>query len=391
MFCEYCGKKIDYDSKFCEHCGNAILNDETKQIKTHKNPNETKILLVIILICVFGFIFYQELKYFNSPESAMNNYLKDYKDLNYDSILESLNIELNDFISPEFLKKRALNDGDAKINDFKVLGCSYNSSDSSAKCEVTYTTEKNGISTTKTYKLKRKEQKRLFLFADWIVENQDIEMLQNWMLYLPKDSKGTLEDISLESYRDEENDKTGYDAYLIPNIFKGKYNLFITTNTGLTLSTVVKVSSSSYTYHFTLKDISEDLKVEIQNIGKEIIDIFYQGIILNQVKGELVSNYEIQKILDSYEVLKKEIQTDITLKKFQVEHIKITNLDMDENGKILVTYQMQYHYEFQYKDKNEVKTHEGKSNDTFYVTIKNTDLKEIEKIDSLVSYFSKKY
>ena len=52
---------------------------------------------------------------------------------------------------------------------------------------------------------------------------------------------------------------------------------------------------------------------------------------------------------------------------------------------------MNYQYKFDYKIKEETKSHFGESNDTFYITVKNTDLNEIEKIDSLVSYFSKKH
>ena len=64
---------------------------------------------------------------------------------------------------------------------------------------------------------------------------------------------------------------------------------------------------------------------------------------------------------------------------------------MDAEGKIIVTFQMNYSYQFEYFIDKEKKTHEGNSNDIFYLTFKNTELKEIEKIDSLVSYFSKKY
>lgn len=387
MYCEHCGKKLDEDSKYCEFCGEKIiLKKEEKQ--KEKNPNETKILLIMIIIAIFGFIFYQELKYFNSPENAINNFLKDYKNQNYSAILENLNIEDSEFTSSEILKNKE--EDLANITEFKVIKCSYNNN-SEALCEVSYKTSKNDRETLKTYQLKKKEAKRLGIFTEWIIENQDIEILSNWTLFLPKDSIALLEGIELKKYRSEEHDKTGYDAYTIPNILKAKYQLTLTTNSGISLSSTIKVNTNSYTYQFNLNDISEEMKQSILNLGKSTIQTFYEGIILGKKKEELESTYDINKILPTYDTLKNEIESDLKLKEFNILNLKITNLELQEEGKLHITYQMNYQYKFDYKIKEETKSHFGESNDTFYITVKNTDLNEIEKIDSLVSYFSKKH
>lgn len=390
MYCEHCGKKIDEDSKFCEFCGTKLTKEEPKKEKfqKEKNPNETKILIVIMLIAIFGFIFYQELKYFNSPENAINSFLKDYKNKNYDSILENLNIESTPFTNAEILK--TINKDLLNINDFKIIECKSDNSDT-AKCEISYRTNKNGMDSSKTYRLRKKEEKRLGIFTEWIIENQDIEIQNDWVLFLPKDSTGALEGINLFDYRSIENDKNGYDAYKIPIIFKGNYNLEMTTNSGITLKSTVKVNGSNYTYQFNLKDISDEMRNSIKNLGSETIETFYQGIISKKKKEELESNYDISKILSDYETLKAEIESDITLKEFKIIEIKITGLELKEDGKLFITYQMNYQYTFDYNSKEGTKSHSGESNDTFYITTKNTDLKEIEEIDSLVSYFSKKY
>ncbi|MCI8575651.1 MAG: zinc-ribbon domain-containing protein [Bacilli bacterium] len=388
MYCEFCGKKIDEDAKFCEHCGKKITTHNI--VTKEKNPNETKILLIIIFMSIFGFLFYQELKYFNSPESAINHYLKNLKNQNFENILNNLNIAPNDFNTKEMLKKQTDLNENIFIKDFKILQCTYEN-EKKAKCEINYTTQKNGINTNKTYFLKKNENKRLFLFTDWIIENQDFELIDDWTLYLPKDATGELEGTDLKKYRNQEKDKPGYDAYSIQHLLKGKYNLAVTMNTGISLNKVIKITSNTFTYEFTLKDISEEMNAKIISLGKDIVDMFYQGIIENKRKEELSSNYEISNLLNIYEELKKDIEKNIILKKFDINNLKITHIDMDEEGRIIVTYQMNYHYEFDYINDNEKKTHEGQSNDTFYITIKNTELKNIEKIDSLVSYFSKKY
>lgn len=387
MYCEFCGKKIDLDAKYCEHCGKQIKTAKIYSFK--KNQNETKILITIVLIALFSFLFYQELKYFNSPENAINHYLRNLKNQNLESILNTFNMETNEFTSTSFLKRKS--ETNENLKSYNILECNYENDKKSAICSVNYTTTKNGISKTKTYRLKKKEEKRFLLFTNWIIENQDIELLEEWTLYLPTSSKGKLEGIDLEKYRDNAKTKDGYDAYTIHPIIKGEYNLTLTTDNGISLNTTININTKEYTYQFTIKDISKEMETQILTIGKELINTFYQGIINHQKREEIKSSYEISEILTEYENLKKEIEKNITLKKFDVTEIKINNLKMDTEGKIIVTFQMNYSYQFEYFIDKEKKTHEGNSNDIFYLTFKNTELKEIEKIDSLVSYFSKRY
>jgi predicted nucleic acid-binding Zn ribbon protein len=387
MYCEFCGKKLDPDAKFCEYCGKEVVNHHIHSKK--KNPNETKWLLTLIIICLFGFLFYQELRYFNSPENTLNHYLKNIKNQNYDNILSEFNIETNDFISNEIIKRKK--NETPLIEKFKVEECTYEKESQYAKCKVKYTTTKNHLNTTKTYFLKKKENKRLLLFTDWIIENQDLELIDNFTLYLPKDATGTLEGINLEAYRKFDSDKDGFDAYEIPFMIKGEYNLFLTMMNGLSLTSQIKINSNTYTYLFNLKDISNEMKEKITNIGKEIVEVFYKGIINKKKKEELTSNYDINSILPDYELLKKEIEKKIILKNFEIMDIRIINLDMNDKGNILITYQMNYQYEFDYSLNEDKKNHKGNSNDIFYITIQNTELNNIEAINSLVSYFSKKY
>ena len=52
---------------------------------------------------------------------------------------------------------------------------------------------------------------------------------------------------------------------------------------------------------------------------------------------------------------------------------------------------MDYEYELNIQTNGKNETHQGKSSDVFYMTVKDIELNEIENIDSLVTYFSKKY
>ncbi len=37
MFCKYCGKKIDKNSKFCEFCGRPVGKSDSKKINLEKD------------------------------------------------------------------------------------------------------------------------------------------------------------------------------------------------------------------------------------------------------------------------------------------------------------------------------------------------------------------
>ena len=39
MFCKYCGKKIDKNSKFCEFCGRPIGKSDSKKINLEKDED----------------------------------------------------------------------------------------------------------------------------------------------------------------------------------------------------------------------------------------------------------------------------------------------------------------------------------------------------------------
>lgn len=393
MYCEHCGKKIDEDSIFCTYCGEKVKKEEKKPQKTEerKKKTEPKILLMIILILLFGFIFYHELTYFNSAENAIHQYLKDWKNKNYDSILNTLNIESTEFTSSSMLTKAFQEKKELKMLNYQIQNCEYNQNNTEAKCRITYQIDKNGITFEKTYELKKQKPNRLWIFTEWTINNNEIEVLDNWTIYLPKDSMAYLEQIDLKNYRNPEKDKSGFDAYTIEKIFKGSYELNLKMNTGMTLNAPIKVQNSEYTYQFSMQDISEEYKNEMKKIGEELISEIYSGIIDKKSFEDINSNYDISKLKSTYEKIKNEIEEDINLTKFLINDMKITNIKMNENGNLILTYQMNYQYSFTYtKEKKEI-THDGESNDTFYVTVKNANLSEIEQIDSLVTYFSKKY
>lgn len=388
MYCEDCGKKIDCDSVYCEYCGHKVGEEEIYHPK--KRSKENKILWIVLLFVCFGFLFFWELKYFNSAENAMQNYLKNWETKNYDVILTKLQIDKNEFISVDTFQKAFEKEPEFQLTDFQVTNCTYQNNGKSAICYVSYQTSKNGPYVETVFQLERKAKNRMLLFADWTIQDTKFSTIKDWKLYLPSDSQGSIMGINLEEYRYPNDDKTGYDCYRIPEIFAGNYSLQMTLKNGMEISKEIMVSNRDYTYQFHVQDISDDFKGQLEGLGTSIIETIYQGISSKTPFEDLKSSYDISELSKSYETLLEETkESDLT--NFKVMEMNITGIELNEEGKLYLSYQMSYEYDLVYlKDEKEVK-HHGKSNDTFYVTISSLELKEIEKIDSLVTYFSKKY
>lgn len=378
MFCEYCGKKIDEDSNFCEHCGKKIL---TKK----KLSKEKKTGLIIILFLVFFYIFFLELKYFNSPENAINSYLKNRNNNDYENVLKNLNIESGPFTS----KEAYLNVTKSTMDSFTIHSCEYDETKQNAVCHVTIET-KNDTSQKETFYLEKKEKKRLGIFTDWIIKTNDIKTTKDWHIYLPKDFKAKLANIDLDSYQSNEETKNGYDCYIIPEIFMGDYQLELTLPNEEIIKKEIQVSTNSYTYELKKEDISEEQKSELEQLGTHIIELFYNSSVTKKPFAELETTYNIKKLEETYNKLVHEIEkTDLI--SFKVNEIAITGIEMTENCNIKITYQMNYNYHLKYETNETKEEHQGTSNDTFYITTQTMEWNDIEKMESLVTYFSKKY
>lgn len=388
MYCEHCGKKIDNDSIFCEHCGKKV-EEKTKKI-SEKPSTENKILLAILIFIMFGFLFIWELKYFNSPGNAINNYLKKWSNKDYTAILEDLKIENTKFTNDKILASVLKENEEFNIEDFQLSSCEYQNSKKRAICHVSIENSKSGLTKEKSYYLERDEKNRLGIFASWKVSENNIKIIDNWRLYIPKKATATLMGEEIKEYQLSESEKSGYDCYEIPNLIQGKYQLNIKMENGMTLDKEVNINKKEYTYQFSIQDLSNEFQTKIINMGTSVIETIYNGSIQKQKLEDLKSNYDFSKIKKEYENLSKEI-TNTSLVEFKVSEMKMSDIAMNENGNITITFQMNYTYRLEYQENGKETTHNGESADTFYITMKNIDLKEIEKIDSLVTYFSKKY
>lgn len=384
MFCEDCGKKIDQDSVFCEYCGSKVK--KISSIITKEN----KVILILLVFIFFVFLFLWELKCFNSPDNAMNHYLKNWKNHNYDVLIQDLGVEDGPFTTTELFQKAFSKKEEFSIYDFQIRECFYGINKESATCQISYQKNKNGFNYEKTYYLKRNKKNKLFLFADWVIEEHSFQTLKDYVLFLPSNSTATLENIDMSDYRSIDKDKTGYDAYTIPQIFEGTYLLHLKMSNGIDLEKEININKQEYTYQFNIQDISRDYQEQVKSLGVEVIETLYNGVAKGKKFEEITCKRNISSLKGIYENLQKSLSKSF-LTSLKVLDMKVTKFEINKDGKIFISFQMDYEYELNIQTNGKNETHQGKSSDVFYMTVKDIELNEIENIDSLVTYFSKKY
>lgn len=378
MYCEHCGKKIDIDSRFCEYCGARVKDIQNENDVKHVSK-ESKTVFFFVLFIGFILLFLFELRYFNSPNNAMQNYLKAWENENYDVILDSLMMEESKFITKDVFLSVFENAKEKDLKKFQVSTCDYENNKREATCSVSFVL-KNGNSYEKMYHLKKEENHKMILFTNWKVENDDIEVIQDFLLYLPNATKGTLMNEPLEEYRYVDGDKSGYDCYKIPSLLKANYRLEVDMM-GTTIQKDIFIKRKEYTFAFDNHDLTEESKKKLLLLGKDIVTSFYNSAI-GQAESVESSDYNFSLTDEIYQKFKHDIASS-GLTKFEVNEIKVMHISMKEDGKVVISFQMNYGYTLNNNKK-------GTSNDTFSITFQNIDLKIIESIDSLVTYFSRK-
>lgn len=383
MYCEHCGKKIDLDSNFCEHCGEKVNPKKEKFIITR----EHKILLSILIFGGFVFLFLWELKYFNSPTNAINTYLKNWSNKNYDSILENLNMENTKFINQQIFEE--ITKDNINYNKYKIDSCHYQNNKENAICNIIFESTKDSTTREKSFTLEREKNNRLGIFANWKIKENDIKIITNFKLYLPEESTAVLINQELNDYYNADLDKNGYQCYIIPQIIQGKYPLKVKMKNGMVIDKEININKPEYTYQFNVQDTSAEFQNELKVLGTSVIETIYQGAVNKTKFEDLNSTYNLSKIKENYTQLTNDL-ANTNLTELKVKEIKISKIKINNEGKIEITYQMRYNYKIKYQKNGKEETYEGSSNDSFTMKVKNMELQEIESIESLVTYFSKK-
>ncbi len=360
MYCIYCGKKIKEEDRYCKYCGKKVKKE------TFLNSKEMKIGLLLVGIACILTITVQVVKTLTSPNYVSYVYMKNIQKKNYKALLKNTN--QTTFVNEKTLESLIENDEDYQIKDFQVDSCEMNEEPT---CKITILTKKKGTITKRLHL----QGKKLFNLIKTYQIKDEWKTKEDWYLYLPENSEAYLDGISLDSYKTDENQKEHFDGYKIPSILEGTHELDLTWNT-MTLHREIHIEANAYTYNLEKNDLEENMNQLLIQKSIHTIELLYQSI-EEKKSFEEIPNIE-NDLKETYQKLQQKDVEKIT--NYQIANANILGMQV-ENGEILITMQLTYQYE--------IKEAKKEKNDTCFITFDNT-LKNIKKIDSLVTYFSEK-
>lgn len=390
MFCEECGTKNKQGSAFCEKCGHKF---EQQSVQREKKPMSKKNKIIIGI--VVGVVALLTAAYFIigamfKPEKVALKYFKAYASKDADAIYNTLKLEDSKFVSKKLLKEALENDDEIELENVKV-------DDVEKDDDITIVTikyiEKGTTKESKAViRLAKSSKKQWLVFDKWVVDPSGI-IAKDVTVSVPKDS--TLKINGIKVPGKYEKDVTGNTVYYkIPKMIKGKYTVKAELKNGIELEGEMKVSGNySYFYSSSL-GLAESSKKEVTKDIKESVDTIYQALIakkdFSEIKDKFAEDYQ-SDFESIYNNTKSSVMTDYsTLKEFKINDIKVKSVSIYD-GKVSVTYEMNYDYKVAHKsgDKTEEKEKKNQIDSYSYAKFSLEDKKLVlTELSSLVSYFS---
>ena len=412
MYCSECGAKIPPDASFCGECGTKVQKSKETPPKKERKPlsKTQKIsILVIFLVAILLFGGYKYLSTAMGPVGVTKHYVSSLKSNSIEDIYNSLSIEGDTTFTTldEFKKVYDEDENSFKdLKDYTVDEAVYNDNKTSATVRVTIKkeddTEKVLIAT-----VNKSDKKKYLFFDEWKVESltsngystTGVEVLKDFRIRVPKNSKLTLNDQDVDPKFIEENIwEDGIDVYVIPNLFVSTIKIKTTLPNQMVIEDekVLNSYSNQYEVEVSLKNLNDEMVSTLKEQVKTDISNLYNNIIAQKnwdaVKESYsYNNVNLSSLEEDYMDLYEELNSDnLTLKKLEISNVTLTNVKLNDEGKLVITAKYNYDYTVDYKSLlGEVKTKDGKSSYSSTITYDYYDKSyKINEIYNMVHYFS---
>ena len=393
MFCPECGKKNAEDAKFCEFCG-AKIAEESKVIlpkKPRKPMNKkTKIILIVVIALVLvlgggGLILSNNFK----PSKVATEYFEALVNNDTDKIYDYINVPENEFTTKEIFKK-VVETKDADVVNYQMVSEEKSSDGLSAQVTFSYTVKGRQSPLTQTIYLVKDKKNKLLIFDNWKISDGSSLVEEDYEIRTFKDATLKLEGVTVDKkYKEDSDDDSDYDTYVIPALFKGDYNAEITLKNGLTTESTLDVGGYGSSLN-TLKLSDKDEK-SLEDTIKEDVKKLYDSAIGNKSFSDIKKNFEykdsdLSDLEDAYSSFAKSIQNN-DLREYNLTDVDVDRISVTDDGYLYVTVSMKYKYTV--KEYFSDDTVSKSDDDTAYLTFDYNDGFKLVDMTSLATYFSR--
>lgn len=333
MKCSECNKAIKKDDIFCGHCGKKIKKENKcfNILKENKKIVITIISVVIAIVVIFNIF-----NYIYSPSYQATKYFNYVVNNDVDKIYEYIDNDENDFVSKEILRE--------KISSIKGA--------SNIKVINKYVTDNDAL-ITYSYKLNDKTNianvsltkgKSIFgLFNEWNINSGKIN--KNITIKVPKDSSIKIDNIKLDKYL-KMTDKN-LDIYEISSMINGEYKINIELKDGTKIEENF-IPSDNVSIIIGDVKLSDDNINILNNLTNELLNNIYSNIINDNDENSINYNEDIKKIY-------RNLKYTYNVNNFKLNNFEISNTDLlsssyNDNGNLLLTYEVEYNYDINYNE-----------------------------------------
>lgn len=390
MFCQECGKKNVKGAKFCEDCGAKLVSNS--KVSKEKKPldKKTKVLVGTILTIVILFaICFGILSNKYKPTNVAKDYFLVLTSGDTDKLYDYLDVKNSGFTSKKVFEK-VVKLSKEDITNYSVGEGKLSDDGLTMTVPINYTTRGVKTSDVFTVNLVKNKEKKFLFFDNWEVSNESSEVKTDFSLRVPKDSKVSLEGIALDKKYLDKEDSSLYDKYIIPQIFKGKYNAVVTLKNGFVLDSDVDILGSSA--YLTNLELPSKEKEKLTKKLPKIIDTIYQNAVDKKAFGDIKRDYEydganLSDLERSYTSLTN--GTELSgLTKFTTKDVKIISSKLS-GSYISITAKINFEYTAKRSWFGEEKTNTKEDEDTVYLDFdySNGEYKLVD-ISSFPKYFS---
>ena len=391
MYCENCGTKAKEGANFCEECGTPLKKVKTKKVpnkikKVIKKPQKqiTKKTKIIISICILALVIIVVsiigANSITKPDQVVKGYFEALKNNDIDKIYSYLNVPDKDFTSKKVFKE--LIKEDEKIINYAINNTVISPDGLEARVNVKYVTE-DGDTDAVTIDLIKDGKKQMLFFPTWKIEN-DTELIQNYKIKVMKDAKVELAGVALtKDYLNKKESDEELDVYEIPELFKMDYPIKVTYPMGIT--TTSKINSDAFfkseTLDFTLDDISEDDKRQLEKVVLENIQYIYDSALKDKnyddIKEKFAKSEDLEETYNDF----KDSLMDRTkdLKNIDFTKVNLNRVNITDDGYLRVSFKAEYDYE----------TNSGKNDNRVYsvITFAYNDEYQVVDFSNFKTYF----
>ncbi len=318
--------------------------------------------IVLAFLAARLFIYTGYVRY--SPEREAQAFVMKLLNADYDSIYDDLDLsgDVDDFLSKEaFVKAQQSmhtqnyidfqveepSTKDGFVQDFFVGKANANRSRGSDYVPINFT-DQEGNTSNGGIQMHLNSSKKFFLFQNWKPDLSDY-IIKDFMIYVPKGAAVTLGGVNLSAdYLQEEN---GSAKYVIPQIFKGYYELKVTKENMEDLTMTVNTANGSCSAN-TMKLKPEVMQKAVSQAAEDLKKIYkavFEYKDASALKGISILPESANEVQDCYLYLAERIWAGKKLS-LVVGEIQPEASCYNDDGRVTIYVNLNYDYSGLYEE-----------------------------------------